>query len=54
MDDKTWKISAKRDVKLGYEETVCIQCKNKEQTINQDNYVVKLGTVCSSSLSANG
>jgi len=35
IDDKyPWKISAKRNEKLGYEETVCIQCRNKEQKIN--------------------
>ena len=33
-DKNPYKISARRDVKLGYVETVCIQCKNKEQIIN--------------------
>ena len=36
----SFKILAKTDRLNGYTSKVCIQCKNKDQTFNHDNFTV--------------
>jgi hypothetical protein len=47
-----FKLTAETTIVAGWEETVCIVCKNKKQTIKMDNQVFKQdGGSCAGSLS---
>ena len=52
-DTAPFQIHAKTNAPQGYTETVCVQCKNKDQAINQDKIVVDVETECAKSLSVN-
>jgi hypothetical protein len=42
-----WKITAKRDVKLGYEETLCIKCFGDQPKAEIDSLTIKQVRDCS-------